>query len=166
MSITLDDITGMSGKRRDFLEFAIDCVGLPSTAFLGRNYPVGPSGDMSCSGFICWIADEKGIIRPMSKFTERPVRTSREIFFYWGKPVSYEEADAGDLVFFSAGGVKVSHIGIYIGNDLYIASPGTKGKRIVFAEVDEFEPHYFPEGRRGKFDIVFEQNPVGFNRIF
>lgn len=159
-------------SRMQFAEAALKYLGYSSTTFISRYRPVGPNDDMSCSGFICWISDELGLTRPLSKFTEKPVRTSREMFYYWGYPINMEEAEKGDLVFFSNNGALITHVGIYLGDETYVHSPGVKNGKIKISRVDEFKPSFFNDGhyyyRRTEeyFDIVFRQNPVGFSRIF
>ena len=46
------------------------------------------------------------------------------------------EARPGDLVFFVTRGRKISHVGIYLGNNEFIHSPG-KGKSVSISNLDE-----------------------------
>ncbi len=157
--------------RSRFIETTLSYLDQPATPFFGRRVPVGPEGDMSCSGFICWIADELELSRPISKYTGMPVRTSREMFYYWGHPINNTEAREGDLVFFSKRGTNISHVGVYLGDGMYIHSPGISNGKVEITRIDEFKPRVFKSSkyygeRTGKeYDIVFTQNPVGFNRI-
>jgi cell wall-associated NlpC family hydrolase len=55
-------------------------------------------------------------------------RTSREQFAA-GNPVERTSLEKGDLLFFSRGGGKVSHVGIYTGDGRFIHAAG-RGQRI------------------------------------
>jgi cell wall-associated NlpC family hydrolase len=62
-------------------------------------------------------------------------RTSRQ---QWrtGKPIRRKELDRGDLVFFAtSGGRRVSHVGIYTGNGMFLHAPG-RGKAIREASLE------------------------------
>lgn len=80
--------------------------------FLGVPYVWGgtsPSG-FDCSGFTQYV---------MQHFNVSLYRTS-ESQFAQGIPVSYNNLQPGDLVFFSTYAPGASHVGIYIGNGLMI----------------------------------------------
>jgi gamma-D-glutamyl-L-lysine dipeptidyl-peptidase len=91
--------------------------------FLGASYKWGgESSDegFDCSGLTMTVYQLNGLDLP---------RTSRQ---QWrtGTPVPRNELLRGDLVFFAtAGGRRVSHVGIYTGENKFIHAPG-KSKRI------------------------------------
>lgn len=84
--------------------------------FLGSPYVFGTAGpdEFDCSGFTQYVyANTAGIFLPHSAAAQ-----SRE-----GTAVSISNMKPGDLVFFSTNGSgNVSHVGIYIGGDQFIAA--------------------------------------------
>ncbi len=92
----------------DVIEVANEQIGKPY-----KYAAVGPES-FDCSGLIQYIFKEKGIKLP---------RTSKQQSTY-GETVCYTDLEPGDLVFSSTDGSgKVSHVGIYIGNDEMIHAP-------------------------------------------
>jgi len=97
-------------------------------SFIGIPYKWG--GDsvnegFDCSGLTMTVYQLNGLDLP---------RTSRQ---QWrrGAPVLRKALSKGDLVFFAtAGGRKVSHVGIYAGNGRFIHAPG-RGKSIRYASI-------------------------------
>lgn len=72
-----------------------------------------------CSGLTMTVYQLSGFDLP---------RTSREQFAA-GSPVERSALEKGDLLFFAGVGGKVSHVGVYAGNGLFIHAPG-RGKKI------------------------------------
>ncbi|MEW6333260.1 MAG: NlpC/P60 family protein [Thermodesulfobacteriota bacterium] len=90
--------------------------------FLGVPYlwgGVSVEMGFDCSGLTMTVYQLNGFDLP---------RTSREQFAA-GRPVDRASLKQGDLLFFSRGGGRVSHVGIYAGGDRFIHAPG-KGQRI------------------------------------
>ncbi|QAA32803.1 NlpC/P60 family protein [Clostridium manihotivorum] len=84
--------------------------------FLGTPYKWGgttPSG-FDCSGFTQYVYKHFGI--NLGRATYNQIND--------GYPVSRDELKPGDLVFYGTGG-SPSHMGIYVGNGMYIHSPRT-----------------------------------------
>ncbi|CDF59415.1 C40 family peptidase [Thermobrachium celere] len=99
---------------RGSTNFSSDDVIEYAMRFLGTPYVWGgttPSG-FDCSGFVKYVYSHFGINLP---------RTSREQATV-GQAVSLSEAQPGDLVFFHS---PISHVGIYVGNGMYIHAPRT-----------------------------------------
>jgi cell wall-associated NlpC family hydrolase len=91
-------------------------------SFLGVPYLWGGTSaeaGFDCSGLTMTVYQLNGLDLP---------RTSREQFVA-GTPVDRSSLEKGDLIFFAAVGDKVSHVGIYAGNGLFIHAPG-RGKKI------------------------------------
>jgi len=111
--------------------------GLADTAesFIGLPYRWGGSSleeGFDCSGLTMAVYQLNGLNLP---------RTSRDQFGV-GKSVPRESLNKGDLVFFAiSGGRKVSHVGIYLGEGLFIHSPG-RGKAV---RVDSLSDAYFAD---------------------
>ncbi|HVN71370.1 MAG TPA: NlpC/P60 family protein [Desulfomonilia bacterium] len=92
-------------------------------SFIGLPYQWGTcslSAPLDCSGLVMAVYQLNGMNVP---------RTSEEQYKS-GTPVPKEQLEKGDLVFFSTTSTgRVSHVGIYIGDDMFIHAPGT-GKTI------------------------------------
>lgn len=102
--------------------------------FLGTPYIYGGSTTkgFDCSGFTSYVFKNFGVSLPRTSRAQSTV----------GKAVSYNNLQAGDLVFFGYSGV--SHVGIYIGGGTMIHSP-RPGKSV---EVTTMRYHNFIRARR------------------
>jgi cell wall-associated NlpC family hydrolase len=81
---------------------------------LGKSYRWGAEGPQSfdCSGLTFWAFKQAGITLPRSSSQQARV----------GTPVSWNDLQAGDLVFYYK---PVSHVGIYVSNGIMINAPQT-----------------------------------------
>ena len=97
---------------------------------LGVRYKRGgntPETGFDCSGFVDHVFREAtGLVLP---------RSSREIGKV-GMPVDKEELKPGDLVLFRTVRNAVSHIGIYVGDYLFIHAP-RQGEKVRLADLRE-----------------------------
>lgn len=105
-----------SSARASAVALALSKVGSPY-----RWGATGPSS-FDCSGLVNWAFEQAGIEVP---------RTSRALS-QSGTPVSRDELQPGDLVFFYS---PVSHVGIYIG-DGQMVHASTSGKPVAVASID------------------------------
>ncbi len=116
---------GESTVRNEIVETAERFIGLP--------YQWGGSSaeeGFDCSGLTMAVYQLNGLNLP---------RSSRDQYSI-GDPVGRTELAKGDLVFFATKGrEKVSHVGVYAGDDRFIHAPG-KGKTI---RVDSLAGRYF-----------------------
>jgi LysM repeat protein len=100
------------------------------TAFsqVGRPYRFGgasPRTGFDCSGFVNWVYGRSGVILP---------RSSPEMLGQ-GQAVARPDLVPGDLVFFGRK-KRVTHVGIYTGNNRYIHSP-RRGKTVQESGLDD-----------------------------
>jgi cell wall-associated NlpC family hydrolase len=82
--------------------------------YLGIPYQWGgssPSTGFDCSGFVMYVFGQVGVSLPHNSAAQ----------YGYGVPVSMDQLQAGDLVFFDG----LGHDGIYIGDGLFIHSPHT-----------------------------------------
>jgi cell wall-associated NlpC family hydrolase len=97
--------------------------------FVGIPYRWG--GDtvvdgMDCSGFVRAVYNLCGVNIP---------RTSREQFSV-GDPVSRDDLNEGDLVFFGASADSINHVGIYVGGGKFVHAP-RRGDDIKVSSLSE-----------------------------
>jgi murein DD-endopeptidase len=91
-----------------------------AVSMIGRPYRYrgdSPKG-FDCSGLVRYSYLTAGFDAPHG--TEFLMRVTRSL--------SMQSARRGDLVFFAENGKKYSHVGIYLGNDLFVHAPGSGGK--------------------------------------
>lgn len=91
-------------------------------SLLGVRYRYGgisPKTGFDCSGLVYYTHDQVGYRLPRT--TTGQYRATR--------PVSRQALQPGDLVFFRIKRHKISHVGIYVGNNRFIHAPST-GKRV------------------------------------
>ena len=104
-------------------------------SFLGLPYKWGgytPDKGFDCSGLTMAVYDLVGLHLPRTSLAQ----------FRSGTPVSRENLDRGDLVFFlSQNRSRISHVGIYTGGGNFIHAPG-KNKSI---QMESLSNRYFQD---------------------
>ncbi len=63
------------------------------------------------------------------------------------KQIEKSELKAGDLVFFKITGEKVSHVGIYLGENKFIHASTKRGVVVNSLDEDYYKKYYFTSGR-------------------
>ena len=124
-----------SGKGSDMAEFALSLVGCPYV--YGGNSPKG----FDCSGFVKYVANYFGhtVARTASDQMEN------------GTPVSWDELQPGDLVFFKKSGSsarRASHVGIYIGGGQFVHASTSRVGVIVSGMNEAYYTSGFVGARR------------------
>ncbi|HEY7397430.1 MAG TPA: NlpC/P60 family protein [Gaiellaceae bacterium] len=91
---------------------------------LGTPYVWGGAapGGFDCSGLVMWAYAQVGVSLPHSTYA----------LYAMGVPISRDELQPGDLVFFDG----VGHVGIYIGGDQFIHAPHT-GDVVKVSSLDD-----------------------------
>lgn len=99
--------------------------------YLGVKYRYGQSSEkgFDCSGFVKFVFRNFGFDLPHSAY----------YLYKITRHVESTKAQCGDLVFFITRGKGVSHVGIYLGNNQFIHSPG-KGRTV---SIDSLGANYY-----------------------
>ncbi|WP_291229285.1 C40 family peptidase [Dokdonella sp.] len=86
-----------------------------------------PKTGFDCSGFVRYVYQHTvGALLPSNSASQ----------YQAGTNIARDEMKTGDLVFFRTHGKRISHVGIYIGDNRFIHSPST-GKRVSVSNLDE-----------------------------
>ena len=91
---------------------------------LGTPFVWGGSapGGVDCSGLVMWAYAQVGVSLPQSSYAQ----------YGYGVPVSRDQLQPGDLVFFDG----LGHVGIYIGGGQFVHAPHT-GDVVKISSLDE-----------------------------
>ena len=98
--------------------------------YIGYPYVYGaanPNTGFDCSGFVCWVFNQSGVYKTK--------RLGANGLYSLCTDIPREEVRPGDLVFFEktmGAGVKgITHVGIYVGNNMMIHA----GDPVGFADL-------------------------------
>ncbi|MCL2186168.1 MAG: C40 family peptidase [Treponema sp.] len=103
-----------------------------SKKYLGTPYVYGgmSSSGVDCSAFICLsFKDALNVALPRSAAGQ----------YNWTEKISFDKAQPGDLLFFrTANNQDITHVGLYLGNNLFINSASAGEKTgVVYASLNE-----------------------------
>jgi murein DD-endopeptidase len=115
-----------------------------AVAMIGTPYRYGGSSPrgFDCSGLVTYSYAKAGIsgLPRTASALERQAR-----------PISLEELEPGDLLFFRLTGKKTSHVAIYVGNRAFVHAP-SGGKRVEKVDFDHV--YWGPRlGRAGRLEF-------------
>ena len=120
-------------------ETALKAVG-NAGQMIGKPYRYGgdtPAG-FDCSGLVRYSFGRAGISMPRATPAQRSATTL----------ISVRGLRPGDLLFFDQEGKKASHVGIYVGDGLFIHAPSTGGRVRTDSLSANFWKKHFVEARR------------------
>lgn len=124
----------LSGNRKRLIEHAYTWIGTPYL------YGGNDSRGVDCSGFVCAVfARTTSVKLP---------RSSREIAEFVSK-IPRDSMEPGDLVFFTskAGGSRINHVAIYVGDNQIIHSTTSRGVIVSNLDDNYWRTHYHRCGR-------------------
>jgi hypothetical protein len=116
--------------------------------FFGIRYRFGgqSTAGFDCSGFVRFMFDRG--------FNTKLPRTSSEMAGI-GRKVERSELKPGDLVFFQTrGGKRISHVGIFVGNDTFVHSSVSKG-----ITEDRLQQKYYDKRFAGAVRVLDDMMP-------
>jgi cell wall-associated NlpC family hydrolase len=96
------------------------------------------SRGMDCSGFIARVLRSHNIRAPHNAAQ----------LFQLGQPVTYEELQPGDLLFFQTSRRGISHVGMYVGNNEFIHASSGAGRVITTSLRDPYYAKRLKGARR------------------
>ena len=131
-----EDAASQLGERDYQLPSLADSILSHGLALVGTRYRYGGTSVKSgfdCSGFIGYLfQEETGMQLP---------RSTREMINIDAPLVERDELEPGDLLFFSTNGRgRVSHAGIYMGDDQFIHSSSSRSGGV---RIDSLEDRYW-----------------------
>lgn len=112
-----------SPRMGEMIRMAMRYRGVPYA--FGGTSPYG----FDCSGFTQYMFRQVGVQLPRMADAQ----------YYYGRPVSRSNLQPGDLVFFETYEAGPSHVGIYIGNNQFIAANSSTG--VAVASI--YDPYYW-----------------------
>lgn len=117
-----------------------DAIAEVAMGMVGTRYRYGgadPREGFDCSGLVYYAYSQAGYRVP---------RTSQELFRA-ARKISVRDAGAGDLMFFQDQ-AKLSHVGIYVGDGLFVHAPSS-GEKVSIASLDSpyYREHLIAVGR-------------------
>jgi len=121
-SLQIEDLLAIEKQEpgTQLVQIAQQQLGLPYRS--GGKTPVG----FDCSGLVYFVYGSAGYTVP---------RTSRDQYRA-SRRIALDSLAPGDLVFFRVSSEKISHVGIYVADDLFIHSPSS-GKGVSYASLGE-----------------------------
>lgn len=131
-------IRSKTEPQKDLVDYARSLQDITTYVFGGQNFP----NETDCSGWAQGVFKKFGIDLP---------RVSRDQA-KTGQPVTFKELQIGDLMFFSTRSDKrITHTGIYMGNDYWISNLNEKKDVEIMSTWNTWTQNYFLWGARHEF---------------
>ena len=131
-------IRSKTEPQKDLVDYARSLQDITTYVFGGQNFP----NETDCSGWAQGVFKKFGIDLP---------RVSRDQA-KTGQPVTFKELQIGDLMFFSTRSDKrITHTGIYMGNDYWISNLNEKKDVEIMSTWNTWTQKYFLWGARHEF---------------
>jgi LysM repeat protein len=128
-------IRSKTEPQKDLVDYARSLQSVTAYVYGGQDFPT----KTDCSGWAQGIFKKFGVELP---------RVSRDQA-KTGKPVTFQELQIGDLMFFSTRADKViTHTGIYMGNDYWISNLNEKKDVEILSTWGSWAQKYFLWGTR------------------
>lgn len=128
-------IRSKTEPQKDLVDYARSLQDITTYVFGGQNFP----NETDCSGWAQGVFKKFGIDLP---------RVSRDQA-KTGQPVTFKELRIGDLMFFSTRSDKrITHTGIYMGNDYWISNLNEKKDVEIMSTWNTWTQNYFLWGAR------------------
>jgi cell wall-associated NlpC family hydrolase len=112
-----DTVVAPPPTHSNVVGYALSQIGVPYV-WGGATQGVG----FDCSGLVMWAYSQVGVSLPHSSYA----------MWNYGVPVSRDELQPGDILFFDS----LGHVGLYIGNDQFVEAPHT-GADVQISSLDE-----------------------------
>jgi len=114
-------------------------------SFIGTPYKHGGlnRNGMDCSGLV---------VRVYADVLDRKLPHSTSRLYYFGRSVSSSQLYIGDLVFFSNSSYRVTHVGIFLGDNRFIHASSSQG--VVISQLDS---QYYQRRYRGARRILSQR---------
>jgi hypothetical protein len=123
--------------QKDLVDYATSLKEITAYSYGGNNFPTS----VDCSAWVQGIYKKFGVTLP---------RVSRDQA-KTGEPVKFTNLQIGDLMFFSTRADKIiTHVGIYMGNDLWISNLNEAKDVQIFSTWGPWSQKYFMWGTRYK----------------
>ena len=109
-----------AGQSENVVQAAVSMIGKPY-----KYGGVSPKSGFDCSGLVYFSYHQNGITLPRTSYAQ----------YKASRPISRKALRRGDLLFFRISGRKVSHVGIYLGNNRFVHAPSS-GKKVSVAKLN------------------------------
>jgi cell wall-associated NlpC family hydrolase len=138
VSLTLSEPPSLMARAVDGMQGTLD----QAMEYLGIRYRRGgssPETGFDCSGFVRHVFNESlGLLLPRNALGMSKA----------GEVVDKQELMPGDLVFFNTMRRTFSHVGIYLGNNLFVHAPRSGAKVRIEDMTDKYWSRRFNGARR------------------
>ena len=128
LGLLLSGCFGGFGPRRDSAEVLLirQSVVVDALGQIGRPYRYGgkdPEG-FDCSGLVQYVFGQSSVGLPRSSREQSDI----------GHRIDLDDAQPGDLLFYSFAGRKIDHVAIYLGDGQAVHAPAS-GRQVIVAPV-------------------------------